>query len=88
MITKELVVTNPKGIHVRPSGLLYKTAMQHQSRITLTKNGQEADCREVVMLLSLGAQQGDHITLTVDGPDEAEAAREIENIFSLNFMDD
>ncbi|AFG36623.1 HPr family phosphocarrier protein [Spirochaeta africana] len=87
MITRELTVTNPKGIHVRPSGLLYKAALKHQSRIVLSKNGQQADCREIVMILALGAQQGDIITLQVEGPDEVEAAAEIEEIFSLNFMD-
>ncbi|MFW5801443.1 MAG: HPr family phosphocarrier protein [Spirochaeta sp.] len=87
MITKELTVTNPKGIHVRPAGLLYKTAMNHEAQITLSKNGLHADCREIVMILALGAQEGDHVTLTVEGPDEEEAAQRIEEIFSINFMD-
>lgn len=87
MITRDLVVTNPKGIHVRPSGLLFTAAKKYKAQITLIKDGMEADCREIVMILSLGAQQGDRIKLIVEGPDEEKAAAEIEEIFSLNFMD-
>lgn len=87
MITKELIVTNPKGIHVRPSGMLFQAASQFDAEIILTKDGQHADCSEMVSIIALGAQEGEHLTLTVQGPDEAAAAKEIERIFSLNFMD-
>ncbi len=87
MIVKQLTVTNPKGIHARPSGMLNKAAMQYDATITLTNNGIEADCREIMMILTLGALHGDVITMKVDGPEEKEAAQAIEEIFRMNFHD-
>lgn len=87
MIVKELVVTNPKGIHARPSGMLHKAALKYDAKIVLDNNGTEADCSDIMMILTLGAQQGDRITMKVYGPDEQAAAAEIEQIFAMNFHD-
>ncbi|THB64033.1 MAG: HPr family phosphocarrier protein [Spirochaetaceae bacterium] len=87
MIRKQLIVTNPKGIHARPSGMLHKTAMKYDATILLANGDIVADCREIMLILTLGAIHGDTITMTVEGPDEEAAAAAIEEIFAMNFHD-
>lgn len=88
MIEKKILVTNPKGIHARPSALIAKTAMKFSSQITLIKDDVEADARNVMNLLMLSAAFGAVLTLRASGEDEREAADAIEKIFSIHFNDD
>ncbi len=88
MVEKEILVTNPKGIHARPSALIAKTAMQFSSEITLIKDDVVADARNVMNLLMLSASFGSLLRLRVSGEDEQAAADAIEKIFSIHFNDD
>lgn len=87
MITKSLTVTNPKGIHARPSALIVRAAQEFDSTIFFNLNGMEANARQIMDVLSLGAFCGDVIEVTVKGTDEEAALARIEEIFSLNFND-
>lgn len=60
------------GLHARPAALLVNTVAKCKSEVTIAKNGQEANLKSLLALLSLGAEQGDAITITVDGKDEDE----------------
>ncbi|NLW60440.1 MAG: HPr family phosphocarrier protein [Firmicutes bacterium] len=60
------------GLHARPAALLVNTVAQYKSEVKIAKNGQEANLKSLLDLLSLGAEQGDRITITVDGTDEDE----------------
>lgn len=88
MITKDITVTNPKGIHARPSALIVQTAMDFHSEITLELDGSSADARQIIDVLSLGAHCGAVLKVTVSGPDEKDALKTLEEIFALNFNDD
>ncbi len=87
MIEKELLVTNPKGIHARPSALIVQAAQEFSSRILFELRGETADAAQIMDVLSLGAACGDTIQVRVEGKDEASAMNRIEEIFSLNFND-
>ena len=60
------------GLHARPAALLVNTVSKYKSTVTIAKNGQEGNLKSLLDLLSLGAEQGDQITITVDGKDEDE----------------
>ena len=83
-----MVVTNPKGIHARPSALIAKTAMQFSSEIVLIKDDVVADARNVMSLLMLSAAFGSVLKIRVSGEDEQEALSAIEKIFDIQFNDD
>lgn len=87
MIETEIEVTNPKGIHARPSSLLVNTAREYQSRITLSLGEYSTAADDIMGILSLGALCGDTLKVTVQGPDEEEALRRLREIFALNFND-
>ena len=87
MVSKMITVTNPKGIHARPSALLVQTASEHEASITLELRGVQADARQIIEILSLGAFHGDVLKVTCEGPDEEDAMQKIDEIFALNFHD-
>lgn len=87
MIQKELTVTNPKGIHARPSALIMEAARSYSSRITLEFQGMTADATDIMEVLSLGVAFGNTLLVSVDGDDEKAAMDRIEAIFTLNFND-
>jgi len=73
------------GIHARPAGLLVKEAKQcPDTALTLTKDGKSAKLNQLMRLLSLGVKQGDTVTLTAEGPAEAQAAAALQEFFQEN----
>lgn len=60
------------GLHARPAAILVNTVSKFQSEVTIAKNGKTSNLKSLLDLLSLGAEQGDQITITVDGKDEDE----------------
>ena len=78
-------ITAPVGIHARPAGLLVKEVKKHASAIKIAnKDGKSADAKKLLALMGLGIRQGDEITVTVEGDDEAEAAAAIEAFLKAN----
>ncbi len=84
MIRFDYVITDEVGIHARPAGLLAKRAKEFQSDITVEKDGKSASASKLMALMGLGVKHGDRISVTVNGPDEKDAAREIEAFLKAN----
>ena len=68
------VVKDPDGIHARPAGKLVKMAQSLTSGIVVKCRGKEADMKKLLGLMSLGAKQGDTLSITVMGGEEAHDA--------------
>lgn len=72
-------VKDALGLHARPVAALAKKSMGFDSVICLAANGRKADGRNLMELMGLGVQQGDIITLTIEGADEEAAAGELQS---------
>ena len=72
------------GIHARPAGLLVKLAGGYQSDISIVKDGKSANAKRIMALMSLSATKGTEITIQVEGPDEDEAAKAVEEFLKAN----
>ncbi len=88
MIRETLTVTNPKGIHARPSALVARAAQEFQSSIRFEFDGETADARDIMQVLSLGVDHGDVLTVIVDGADEAAALERLQEVFAMNFSEE
>ena len=64
----------PVGLHARHAGLLVKEASRFASAVHVSLGEKTADGKGILGLMGLGVRQGDLITVTVEGPDEDEAA--------------
>lgn len=78
-------VTDPVGIHARPAGRLVAEATTHGCSITITnKDGKSADAKKLMALMSLGVKQGDTVTVSIEGADEANVAAKMEAFCKKN----
>ena len=73
MVSKEVKITNPTGLHLRPAGNLCKEAMKYKSKITFTYGANVANAKSVLSVLGACIKFGDEITLICEGEDEKEA---------------
>lgn len=87
MIEKPIIVTNPKGLHARPSALLVKTAMEFESDIFLTNQDKTADAKSVLGIMTLCAKVGTELILKIDGSDENAALEAIIEVFNTKYDD-
>jgi len=73
MLEKVVKITNPSGLHLRPAGILCKTAIQFKSLITFKHDYSTANAKSVLSVLGACVKSGDEITLICEGEDEEEA---------------
>lgn len=72
------------GLHARPAGLLAKKAKEFSSEITVEKSGKSVSATKLMMLMGLGIRHGDTVTVKINGSDEEEAAKAMEEFFKEN----
>ena len=81
MKTFQYQITDAVGIHARPAGLLVQEAKKYSSKIMLQVNGKSAEATKLMAIMSLGVKQGHTVEVTVEGADEDEACRGMEEFF-------
>lgn len=81
MTKQNVTVKNQTGLHLRPAGILCRTAMLYKSHITLTYGETTANAKSVLSVLGAGVRAGDVIELTCEGVDEQEAMEALVNLF-------
>ena len=77
MISKNLTVVNPSGLHLRPAGVLSQTAMKFKSDITIVSGEKKIVAKSVLNVMAAGIKCGKEITLICDGEDEEEAMKTV-----------
>lgn len=60
------------GLHARTASLLVNAVSKFKSSITVEKEGQKANLKSLLGLLSLGVLQNDEIVIRASGKDEKE----------------
>lgn len=78
------VIKDEQGIHARPAGLLVKKANEFSSKVTIGKDGKDADAKRIFGIMGLAAKCGNEITITCEGDDEAQAAAALEAFLKEN----
>ncbi|NBK92505.1 HPr family phosphocarrier protein [bacterium 1XD21-13] len=75
MVSQKVVVQNPTGLHLRPAGILCKTAMQFKSLITFTFENTTANAKSVLSVLGACVRSGEEIEIICEGVDEVAALK-------------
>jgi phosphocarrier protein len=84
-ITKKLEIRNKLGLHARAAALFVQTVNKFSSQVNVTKDGQTADGRSIMGMLTLGATQGSKLQVEVLGEDADKALRAIEKLLDNRF---
>jgi len=83
--TKEFIIRNELGLHLRPAGLLVKTANKYKSDITVEKDGVQVDGKSIIAITTLNATKNSTITIKACGQDADQALEELERLIAGNF---
>lgn len=88
MIEKVYEVNNKLGLHARPASLFVTTTGRFKSAIKVLKDSYEIDGKSIMGLLMLAAGPGTQLRIQIEGPDEADAVRALDDLFDRRFDDE
>ncbi len=83
----QLTLTNAAGLHARPAGLFVQTAGRFQAQVQVLARGRQAEAISIMGVLSLGARQGDTITLRASGEQANAAIEALSELVRANFYE-
>ena len=75
MASKTVVVGSAVGLHARPASLVAEAAGEYDDDIELIKVGgddEPADAASAMMIMAMGAEKGDEVTVTSDNAEAVE----------------
>ena len=81
MLKQKVTVKNQTGLHLRPAGILCRTAMLYKSHISLKHGDTTANAKSVLSVLGAGVKTGDELEITCEGMDEQEAIEAMVKLF-------
>lgn len=83
--TKELVLLNKYGLHVRPAGLFAKIASRFDSDVEVEKDGNVVSGKSIMALMTLEAVCGTKLKVTATGRQAKEVLEELEALVNRKF---
>ena len=87
-VEKELTIVNRLGLHARPSAMFVRVASRFRCEIWVAKEDEEINGKSIMGLMMLAAGQGSTLRIRAEGPDAAEAVREIEELIQSRFNEE
>ena len=87
-VEKEITIINRLGLHARPAAMFVRIASKHRCDIWVAKEGEEISGKSIMGLMMLAAGQGSKLRIRAEGPEAAEAIKEIEELIQSRFNED
>lgn len=87
MITRDLTVTHPEGVHALVAQELAAAANGFASSLYLRHDGRTASAGQPVAVLAMGIRFGARVTVLADGLDETRALNAAAAILSPTLLD-
>jgi phosphocarrier protein len=84
-IVKKLEIKNKLGLHARAAALLVQTVNKFSAQVSFSKDGQTADGRSIMGVLTLAGTQGSKLQIEAIGDDAERAVRAIEKLIDNKF---
>ena len=85
MISCEVEVVNPLGIHARPSAKLTQVATRFKAEVWLTKGTRKVNAKSIMGVMMLAAAKGAKLTVLAEGVDEEQAIEALKALFADGF---
>jgi phosphocarrier protein HPr len=87
-LSREINITNQRGLHARASAKFVKCAEGFNAEITVSKDGQSVPGTSIMGLMMLAASIGTSIVVEVSGPDADAAMTALEDLVTRKFDED
>ena len=84
-VSREVRITNQRGLHARASAKFVNLASELDSRIDVEKDGHKVCGTSIMGLMMLGAAMGDSIIIHCDGPYSEQALQKLVELVEDRF---
>ena len=85
MTSRSVSVTNPLGLHARAAAKFVHLAARFESQIRVGHDVRVMDGKSIMGILLLAAARGTTLTISADGPDEANAVQSLIELVESGF---
>lgn len=85
MVSKTVTIKNEQGLHMRPAGVLAKTASKYPCDVKLVVGEKEINAKSIMMIIGGCIKCGMDVELICNGEQEAEALAEIKQLAENGF---
>jgi phosphocarrier protein HPr len=85
LLTRELAITNKRGLHARASAKFVQMAERFNAEITVTRGSETVGGNSIMGLMMLAAAPGTSITVTAKGPQAQEALDALTELVNSRF---
>jgi len=76
---------NRYGLHARPAALFVQMCNKYASEVTVVHNNMRVSGKNILDIMTLGAEPGCELTLEIDGEDAQEAAESLAELVNNKF---
>ena len=83
--TREFVLLNKYGMHVRPAGLFAKVAARYAADVQVEKDGNVVSGKSIMALMTLEATCGSRLRVSAGGPEAAQVLDELQALVGRKF---
>lgn len=83
--TRDFVLRNRYGMHVRPAGLFAKVAARFNADVQVEKDGSVVSGKSIMALMTLEAACGSTLRVSAAGPQAAEVLDELQRLIARKF---
>jgi len=86
--SRELTLTNKRGLHARAATKLVQCCQGYEARVTVHHQARCGDAANIMSLLMLAAPCGTCLTIEAEGPQAEEALDALQSLFEARFDED
>jgi phosphocarrier protein HPr len=83
--SRAVAVSNPLGLHARAAARFVHVATRFTSQIRVARDAKVMDGKSIMGILLLAAARGTTLTISAEGPDEAEAVDALTQLVESGF---
>jgi len=84
-MTREVMVTNPLGLHARAAARFVQTAARFTAHIRVSRDGRSVDGKSLMGVLLLAASQGTTLRIDAEGADAQAALDALASLVAAGF---
>jgi len=87
-LSRELAITNERGLHARASAKFVKCAEAFDADVTVSRDDQTVPATSIMGLMMLAAAKGTTIRITATGPQADAAILALSDLVEAKFNED
>jgi phosphocarrier protein HPr len=84
-LSRELLVNNEFGLHLKPAAMIAKIAKQANARVWIIRGNEIADASDVMDILAIGCAKGASLTVRVEDRSDVKILESIATLVEKGF---